>query len=65
MRLKGTRRQTYLFDLQNITRHYHRSFNLGKTAIAEYDSLESKCFLQFIHNRPSLEFLNEADGSVE
>ena len=57
--------QTYILDLENITRNDLRSLDFSETTVTENNSLESKSLLQLLDDRTSLEFLNETNGSVK
>jgi len=60
-----TEAETYLFDLQNITRNNFGSFNFLELTITKNSGLEGERFLQFGDDGAGLVFLNETDSGVE
>ena len=57
--------QAHVFNLEDVTRHDLGRLNLGETTVAQHDGLERQRLLELLDNGPGLEFLHEADGSVE
>ncbi len=56
---------SYLFNLKDITRNDHGSFDFLKTTTSENDGFESEGFLQLLDNRTGLEFLDKPNRGVE
>lgn len=57
--------QTYIFDLDDITRDNLRRGNLSEVTITKSSSTESERLLEFVDDRTGLEFLDETNGGVE
>ncbi len=51
--------------MQNIAGDNLGSFDFEETAVTKDDRLKGKSLFQLIHDGTSLEFLDEADGSVK
>ncbi len=65
MRYEAFPQQTYFLNLQYITWDDLWCLNLEETAITEDDCLQCEGLLQFVDDRPGLEFLDESDSSVK